>query len=292
MNKVVILFLGLAVFLSLTVPSSYGAQTIVAQKVDKGPVIDGAGNDPVWEKATAIVTHEKIADVDITLKSVYTDQEIFFLVSFPDPDESREHKTWTWDKNTQRYKIGPEREDCFVFKWNMGIKPVDLSIYANEPYSADIWFWKARRTDATGYADDKIDRLSFDKLPDSREIVNKSGQTMYLQRLGDEGEAPYKDILYSEYKGDKVSHFEYQSPSGSHADIRAKGLWSGGRWTIEFSRALNTGNKDDVQFVPGKIYQFGVSRYEMAARLAEPEATQPLYGCGDVSEKLGLIFSQ
>lgn len=270
----------------------YAEQTIIAQKVGESPVIDGFGKDPAWGKAAAIVTYDKIADIHITLKSVYTDKEIFFLVIFPDPDESRKHKEWVWDKDSQMYKPGPEREDTFVFKWNMEAGPVDLSVYADGPYRSDIWFWKAFRTDPVGFADDKIDLLGSSEIPKTMKITSKSGRTMYLQRLGDEGEPSYKDTLPVEYQGDVLPNFVNQNPTGSRADIKAKGIWSEGKWTIEFGRALNTGHPDDIQLMPGKNYQFGVSRHEIAGRKPDSKATQPLYGCGDISEELNLTFSQ
>lgn len=289
--RVYTLFLTIVLAAFSFIRESRSDQVLTAEKVAKAPVVDGKSNDPAWSRAKAIVTHDKQAGIDITLKAVYTDKRIFFLVSFPDPDESREHKCWTWDKKMKMYRQGLTREDVFVIKCNLLPVPVDLSIYSDSPYEADIWFWKACRTDPAGYADDKIQRLSPEKLPKSRPVKSKSGKTMYLQRLMDGGKAPYKTTFYTEYKGDNLPHFEPQIPSESHADIRAKGVWKNGRWTVEFGRDLITGNKDDIQFDTAAKYRFGVSRYEMAGRPPEPESTQPLYGTGDISENLTLIFS-
>ena len=67
--------------------------------------------------------------------------------------------------------------------------------------------------------------------------------------------------------------------------------WKDGQWTIEFTRKLDTGHNDDVLFKTTGKYQFGISRYEVAGREPEKNASQPLYGCGDVGEKLNLIFN-
>lgn len=280
------------VFLAGLTYYAYAAQTIIAQKVSDGPAIDGFGQDPVWEKAQALITHDKVAGIDMALKAVYTDKEIFFLVTFPDPDESRKHKEWKWNKDSQMYEPGFDREDTFVFKWNMGTQPVDLSVYSDEPYVTDIWFWKACRTDPVGFADDKIDLLDSSETPKSMKITSKSGRKMYLRRLGDKGEPAYKDTLPVEYAGDLLPNFEYHVPTLSRADIRAKGMWNNGRWAIEFERALNTGYADDLKLIPGNSYQFGVSRYEIAGREPEPAATQPFYGAGDVNEELILQFKE
>jgi hypothetical protein len=270
---------------------SYSDQTLIAQKVEKPPAIDGREDASVWDKAKAITTRDKKSGIDVTIKALYTEKNIFFLASFADPDESRKHKCWTWDKKAGIYKQGLTREDVFVFKWALSPDCADLSVYSDSPSDADIWFWKACRTDPVGYADDKIQSLREEKLPKSRKIKSRSGKTMYLQRRGDNGQAAYKTTLHTEYKGDILPHFVSQIPDGSRADIRAKGFWTAGRWTIEFSRALQTGNNDDVQFDLNKKYLFGISRYEIAGRPTEPNSSQPLYGSGDISENLTLIFS-
>jgi MoaA/NifB/PqqE/SkfB family radical SAM enzyme len=283
--------LGLYLFL-LSGGVGYGKQVLVAQKVTQEPIIDGKATDSVWSQAQAITTHDKIADIDITLKAVYTEEKIFFLVTFPDKDESRTHRNWVWNFSKKEYEQGKDREDVFVLKWNMNPQPVDLSIYADRPYLADIWFWKACRTDPLGYADDKLQRLNPYSLEKAKELISKSGRRMYLQRLGDQGCSTYKTNIHIEYKGDVLPRYTLQPPTLSRGDIKAKGLWEAGRWTIEFARLLTTGHADDIQFEPEREYQFGVSRYEIAGRKPEVESTQPLYGCGDVSEDLSLKFSR
>ncbi len=270
--------------------SLHADQTLKAVRTPVKPVIDGIGSDRAWSGAEEIITHDKVADIDIKIKAVYTDKEIFFIVSFTDPDESKTHKSWVWDKGRELYKTGKDREDIFVFKWNMGSIPVDLSIYAENFYKADVWLWKALRTDPVGYADDKIHILSPEYTKDAVKLTGKAGTIMYLLRKGDSGTTAYKTKLQIEYEGDAFQRFINQTPTDSRADVKAKGVWMDGKWVIEFGRALNTGNDDDVRFDLKKGYQFGVSRYEIAGRKANRKLTQPLYGSGDVSEELVLVF--
>lgn len=291
-NKIFLRIVSAAFFLAGLASYLYADQTIIAQKVAQAPIIDGSGNDPVWEKAKAITTYDKVGNIDINLKAVYTDKEIFFLVSFPDPDESRKHKDWVWNKDLEIYEIGPEREDTFELMWNMEKDPVDLSVYSDQPHTLDVWFWKACRTDSNGFSDDKMDILGNDQKRNANKLTSKSGKTMYLQRLGDQGEEAFEEIIPADYAGDRLRNFVSRVPSGSRADIRAKGIWSDGRWTIEFARALVTGYLDDIQLAPGKNYQFGVSRYEVAGKKIDPATEQPLYGAGDVSESLILEFKE
>jgi len=293
MKKIIRNILMVSIIMYCNLPEiCLGDQNIIAQKVMIAPVIDGIGDDAAWKKAQHIVTYDNIAGIDVTLKAVYTNTKIFFFVSFTDPDESRIHKAWIWDKKMKIYTLGPDREDCFVFKWNMNPEPVDLSILSDSSYVSDVWFWKANRTDPAGYADDKINRFNPFKSKKSKKLVSKSGKTMFIKREGDEGKPAYQTTIYDQYQGDKLNNFKHQIPSKSRADIRAKGIWARGKWTIEFERKLNTGHFDDIQFNIEKVYLFGISRYEIAGRKPDPSLTQPLYGSGDVSEKLYLSFSR
>lgn len=49
---------------------------------------------------------------------------------------------------------------------------------------------------------------------------------------------------------------------GDVADIKAKGVFSNGIWTLEMKRALNTGSANDVVFDPAKTNDFGVSIFD------------------------------
>ena len=292
MNRL-LLFLPLLLLIPLGISSAgYGEQILPAIHVTEPPVIDGLATDVVWEKAQEIKTHDKAADLTVSLKAVYTDSEIFLLVIFPDPDESRTHKSWTWDKGRELYTVGNDREDVFVIKWSMDIKATGLSIYADNPHRADIWYWKACRTDGAGFADDKSHVYSQKENRDATKTISRSGKTMYLLRNGDEGTSAFTIDLRSDYEGDILPRFLIKQPTGSRADVKAKGRWENGAWTIEFRRNFLTGNQDDVQFNTTQKFLLGVSRYEIAGREVNPKLSEPLYGTGDVSESLWLEFTK
>lgn len=265
-------------------------QDLWAAKVESLPIVDGSASDSVWAEAKPIITRDPIAEIDINLKAVYTDSSIAFLMQFPDASENREHKTMSWDSERGLYKTGPKREDTVVFKWSMEPHPVDLTLSAETPYKADIWYWKAHRTDHAGYADDKTQLYVSDPLPDTTRLVSAGGHLFYLTRQGDKGDAAYKALVHPEYIGETAPRFELQTPGGSRADIRAKGQWENGSWTIELSRRLQTGHPDDVAFDLSRNYLFGVSRYEIAGRRPNPRLEQPNFGRGEIGESLLLRF--
>jgi hypothetical protein len=270
----------------------FGEQKLLAMPVTEPPVIDGLAGDPAWENAQEIITLDKSSKLPITIKAVYTDTEFFVQFSFPDKDESRTHKSWIWNKGREIYTVGHDREDIIIFKWNMEPDPVDLSIIADNPHQTDIWYWKACRTDATGYADDKSHLLSQTEEQDSTKIISKSGKTMYLLRKSDDGTSAYRIDLITDYGGKTLPRYIHQQPTGSRSDVKAKGVWENGTWTIEFRRNFITGHQDDVQFTTARKYLFGVSRYEIAGRNANKELSDPLYGTGDVNEPLWLEFNK
>lgn len=267
------------------------ARTLIAQKTDNPPLIDGSAADPAWQSVSSLAVLDPVADKQITVKAVYDEEKVYFLVSFPDPDESRLHKSWVWDQGRSQYVMGNMREDVFVFKWSMEKEPVDLSIHSDVPFKADIWFWKANRTDPVGYADDKVQILSQVETRESTKVISRSGKVMYLFRQEDSGRKAYTIDLMVNYAGDVQNRYKNSLPSGSRADVRSKGLWQNGAWVVEFSRQLVTGNDDDLQFSRlDRSYQFGMSTLEIAGRKENPALSQPLYGSGDVGEVIDLVF--
>ncbi|MBU0681424.1 MAG: hypothetical protein KKD73_08385 [Proteobacteria bacterium] len=265
---------------------------LVAVKTDAEPVLDGVGNEEMWSTATPVIVHDAIADIDITLKAAHNTAKIFILASFADPDENRQHRTLLWDKKLNAYQNGPEREDTFVIKWSMTSYPTKLTLTENVPYVADIWFWKAMRTDHAGYADDKTHIYRTSKSKNAKTLISENGQIFYLTRDGDAGEAAYETNLVPGFQGDRLPKYTQRQPTESRADIRAKGAWQDGRWTLEFSRKLATGHDDDIEFQLDGRYPFAVSRHEVAGRHPEPGSQQPLYGTGEVGEIIHLLFAQ
>jgi hypothetical protein len=271
-------------------PLCFGEQTLQAIHVDEPPVIDGITDDPAWENAQEIESIDKTSKLPVRLKAVYTDTKLFLQVRFPDQDESRMHKSWTWDTGREIYTVGYDREDTFILKWNMLQEAVDLSIFADSPHHADVWFWKACRTDASGYADDKSHLLRQTDERGSTKIISRSGNIMYLLRRGDDGTSAYGIDLITDYQDKVMPRYISRHPTGSRSDVKAKGVWEDGAWTIEFQRNLRTGQQDDIQFTTDRKFLFGISRYEIAGRSPNPKLSAPLYGTGDVSEPLWLEF--
>ncbi len=266
-------------------------QLLVSQIVSISPTVDGSALDSAWSSVPGIVTTDIVANIPMELKAVHTGTHIYFLVRYPDSDCSQSHRSWFWNADQDEYAPGNDREDVFVFKWFLSGDDTDLTLLSPTSYTADIWFWKACRTNGSGYADDKTQELSATVLARSSQLTSKTGSSMHLIRSGDEGKPAYKTQILVINQGPVVSRFAEVKPEGSRADIRAKGVWADGYWTIEFGRQLQTKHDDDVQLFPGQSYRLGVSRFEIAGRKEEPDSQQPKYGCGEISEVLTLEFA-
>lgn len=166
----------------------------------------------------------------------------------------------------------------------------DLTLKSDVGYLADVWFWKANRSDPSGYADDKMHIYSQQYSAKSTPQISQNGTLFYLTRKGDEGKSSYKQVLKANYEGDSLPSYQISDPQGSRGDVQAKGHWENGRWTAEFKRKLATGNSDDLEMNTAALAHFAVARYEVAGRKINPELSQPIYGAGEVGEVIELTF--
>ncbi len=68
---------------------------------------------------------------------------------------------------------------------------------------------------------------------------------------------------HSPKEGDQLpGYLLHAGWKGSFGDIKTKGVWKDGKWTVMLSRKLDTGNDDDVQYNTRKKYPFAVSVFD------------------------------
>ncbi len=232
------------------------------------PIIDGAGNDDIWKLAKplnldvagvwgpAIGTSAKV-----TIKAVYTDSHIAFLVSWDDATrDDKTHKPWDWVAKKKVYEIGKEQEDAVALAFELS-GPFTADMLSSVDAVWDLWTWKATRTDPVGYALDKTHRYStLQPTSKAKEYKSRTGTPIWIQRPDDAGKSTQTSLpAPAEYRGDRVPAYSIGEPSGSAADVRAKGKWEYGRWTVEFMRKLDTGHTDDTVFETKKTYAIAVA---------------------------------
>ncbi len=220
-----------------------GAWTKVAVK----PALEKAdckqyGLDPEEDKNST-------GKLNVQIKAGVAQGRFYLAVKYPDPTEDKEYRGWEW--NGDRYAEAKKLDDLFSVRFQMG-GDYDRTMLSAKDYKVDVWLWSAARANPAGVAEDYTHTISTRPIEDAAEYALPDGRTVYIKKVRDSGTAPYKTLPRpKEKKGAKLPAFEMQKPTGSAADVAAKGDWGSGEWRIEFARAMNTSNADDVAFKPG-----------------------------------------
>ncbi|MCG7535031.1 ethylbenzene dehydrogenase-related protein [Pseudoalteromonas sp. OOF1S-7] len=160
----------------------------------------------------------------------------------------------------------------------------------------DVWHWKAVRTNDMYLADDNFfgppavvqqgqRRYSAGYQPDGKEsgayVMNwqwYTPNTVIPKRLPDPenahlsvlpwfGSAPYQSTLDQYAPGSIVSSILYRSNrfEGDRADVRARGRWDEGIWTLELVRKHDTGSAHDVPLKNGTCMWFSAFDHAQVA---------------------------
>lgn len=139
----------------------------------------------------------------------------------------------------------------------------------------DVWQWKATRTNPQGYAMDRTHRYTREKpQAKAKRYPTHHGSTIWIARPEDEGETvEKKQGAPKEKQGDRVPQYLPGMPTGSAADVRAKGAWARGKWTLEFERKLDTGHPDDTAFRCGRTYSMAVGTHDRTGDMDKASGT-------------------
>ncbi|MBI4303347.1 MAG: ethylbenzene dehydrogenase [Chloroflexi bacterium] len=159
---------------------------------------------------------------------------------------------------------------------------------ANAGEIGDIWHWKSIRTGTVGQIDDQyVDNTRYDaqKAPeagrksDPKTAGGYADNTLDDKKLpkfalpGNKAVPPYwiKDgekgaFDDSKYKAnDEVPGIIVAPFTGDRGDMTSANVYANGKYTLEWSRKLNTGSQYDVQFTDlNKTYYFGVAVFDNA----------------------------
>jgi hypothetical protein len=279
-----------AVFIITTAGLLFWATTGMAQevlyvkKVPSAPSIDG-NVDNLWNSVTpTVINVEKIPAAiietnlekqqgkyaknwkktsfteikEVELKAVRTDDKIFFLARWLDDTRDDQHKPWKWqgDRESGEYVTGKEREDRLSFKFPIK-GTFDANMLSDKEGVADVWQWKAARTNPAGIIHDKSHIYSKTPLKGKYSShFTASGSGIFLSRPGDGGISPYRTnkidpFVYTEQMVPKYIPFVPDNDDAK--DVSAKGVWASGKWTVEAGRNLDTGHREtDTVFDPAK----------------------------------------
>jgi hypothetical protein len=194
--------------LALAATSVLANQPYAVKSVESEPALDPQAS--FWLGVEAL----KLDGME--LKAVHSAKSVFVHVQWNCEVESRMHSPWKWDAARKLYAPGDEQEDRLELRWTNG------------GGIADIWLWRAGRTDPAGFADD----------------LHAAGGSVEF----DSGTLCWRQNIPGAFAGAVLPRFVQRTPTESAADVRAKGVWREGRWCVVFARVLDTGNPDDIAF--------------------------------------------
>lgn len=275
---------------------------VTAKKASEPPTVDGKV-DKVWDsvKATKLTASEgPQGDVEISLKVLYTDKDIYLLLQWPDKTMSHNRIFELAGKEWKKIK---GNEDRLSLMWDMGMKDFaakgctaachkqgkEVSLRTTAAGERlDVWHWRAQGTNPAGYVDDQwlgheVKQEGEDKVARGSDAKTAGGYVTNWDKETKRPKFTFKDGVkpgpvlmkkdaveikdWGKFKsGDQLPREVLDKPVGSRGDIEARGVWDKGRWTLEMKRARDSGDKEhDIQFTDAaRAYLFGISVHENA----------------------------
>lgn len=253
--------------LAASVPANAANPRLLAAKISEAPKLDGRDSDVAWTSAKPVEVTAKGVMPDtrgtssrVTLRAAYSDTHIYLLAQWTDETCSESgHKTWIWDEEKQAYVEDADREDALSIAFEH-TGPFTANMLSGEEAVWDVWHWKAFRTNPQGFAMDRSHHY-FKTKPDvkANRHTARNGGDIWIARPEDDGDTvELKRVAPTRFQGVRVPQYIHGDPTGSAANVRAKGYWDNGIWTLELARILDTSRSDDTAFDPSRSYKFAV----------------------------------
>lgn len=221
------------------------------------PAIDGRPGDD-WSKARplSVTVREALgggSPIVVVLRALHTDDALYVLAQWPDATESNQRDPYIWNAEAREYERPTRPDDQFALEFPLEGEFLLSMLPTKGAYTADVWHWKAGRSNLGGWVDDKRHIISQERLDGAKQYSMGGHNKVFVARPMDEGQASYKvKPKPVAFEGDVVGSYEAQQPTGSLEDVRGKGLHDGKGWTLEMMRRFNTGHADDAVIDPTK----------------------------------------
>lgn len=188
----------------------------------------------------------RLGEITVELRAGLHGDRFYLAARWPDGRVDDLYKPWEWRGN--RYRRGKRADDMFAVRFDLEGDYVSCMI-ADADYKVDVWLWSAGRSDPTGYADDMWQLITTRYIENAAEYTGPGDKTVYIRKRRDEGTTGH-DVNKPDrktFQGERLPGVVWEAtPEGSVADVAAKGRWHDGHWSLEMSRALDTGHDDDV----------------------------------------------
>jgi hypothetical protein len=282
-------------------------------------VLDGMESEPEWEKAPEVTVPLTYGNVpEISLKAMYTQDEVFIRLRWPDDEANRQHRPWVWDAEQESYRESAQVEDSVMLSFEAGCEWTP-SLLGGYMYDFDAWQWMAARTDPLGQAvdlygnvqDRGLSSIGFVEYPsrilkddwivkftENQEVdlhadwneldrvymLMPVTETLYVKAVPDGGrlsppvfeQLPAPDATPQ----DGTQIYPQFSPlplEGGAGEVKAKGHWEDGYWTVEFRRDRLTPAEHIYDTIFNRTVQFSVHVFNGTERLDEVAESPRLF---------------
>ncbi len=198
---------------------------LVAKKVTSPPTLDGQV-DALWQQATPLSfkavggANLPGGTTDVTMRALYTEDTVYFLVQYKDPTQSFRRSPWvkqadgSWKQLKDANDKGGDNnlyyEDKMAILWNINSpafaqtgcfstchvgegKPFGNKYTPNPGERLDLWHWKSVRTGSVGQLDDQwVDstRYDKDKAPEAGRKSDPKTGGGYVDNVSDDKKGP------------------------------------------------------------------------------------------------------
>jgi Ethylbenzene dehydrogenase len=216
---------GIALGVFVGQPLAQQKNTLISKKVAVAPPMEAAAGD-AWKAAPPLEfkaiggRHLTNGSTDVTMRSVYTQDMVYFLIQYKDPTLSARREPWqkqadgSWRKIADPEDKGGDNnvayEDKVSIFWNINSPAFEQrgclsACHTGEgkPYGnmytpganerLDNWHWKSVRTGSVGQVDDQyVDgtRYDKDKTPEAGRKSDPKTGGGYADNVSDDKKGP------------------------------------------------------------------------------------------------------
>ncbi len=244
---------------------------------------------PKLEQSTVAVLEGEDDGPVVIMQAAYDSEYITIRAEWADSSETLLRRAWLW--NGSAFTRSQENQDRIMLTFPMtnnatfASKGCTAACHTEDPekwwmgsdnanVTYDNWHWKSAQTNPLGYADDawwgELDETTGrkdDDLADGGFVDNINADQSGPSFMSSEGTTVTLIIKGQEIpidtaalkSGDAIPAYVLERATGSRGDIEASGIHQDGKWIVVMRRVLETGNDDDVAFIPGKRLPFGMS---------------------------------
>ena len=292
--------------------------------------IDGKANEAAWQNSEKLVLSNKLGNTpaaftEVSFQALQDEQNIYLLITWSDAEKSLSHtpiiKTEQgWKPLTQGFEKDDEivwyedklavmlANDPFAAMQSIFLGPKPLKDapesrsgrgyhFRTDHNIADIWHWKAWRTDSLFQAEDAFigtprqvlpwqvryeagmskdpkygggytfnwkwfaeEQVIPKRLPRTSRFVYASNGSPKAAELKPISGMRWNDTVPYKLQSDQVplysivpSTMTKDTIQGDQGDVRARGIWHDGVWTLELARLKDTGSEFDIA-LRDKVY--------------------------------------